>query len=142
LILAGVGLVLVQSSMFDLKLAGASQMKQESTTSALGAVDSITNKATEGTLPTSGDLVNMDPANVASLAATDIELAGTSASLEVLKGDNGLSITQCPFSHIAHDTSECVTVRVNAEHSYGGSQAAPASTSEALLYQRNTSQSN
>lgn len=144
IILAGVGIVLVQSSAFDLRMAGAAQMKKESSAASMGAVDVVTNMASNGNLPTSGDLANMDPTATQTLTASTLDLEGTSATVSVLTSDTGAALTTCPRSEPAYEEGvvQCTTARITSSHAFDSSEQHPDSTNEAMAYQRYINASN
>jgi len=137
--LTSVGLSLVSTSSFDVKLAGASQMKAESRQAAFGAIDESVYDATRRTLPAGGDLANMNPADTPLTVAT--EVPGTSVRLVILEDTSAgdpQTLTICPRGTTAWEEGSvlCANARLTASHQFDASNNHPRSQTEALAYQR------
>lgn len=139
--LTGIGVALVNTSSFDVKLAGAGQMKSESRQASFGAVDEVVYDATRRALPQGGDLANMDPAvaSVASPLVLSTAVPGTTASLTILQDSaDGQPITNCPRGEPSWEAGVvlCASARVVADHRFDGTEDQPRTQAEALTYQR------
>ena len=139
--LTGIGVALVNTSSFDVKLAGAGQMKSESRQASFGAVDEVVYDATRRALPQGGDLANMDPAlatNDSPLAVTT-DVPGTAVGLVILQdAATNLPLTTCPRTEPAWESGAvlCANARVVADHRFDDSEDQPRTQAEALAYQR------
>lgn len=141
--LTGIGVALVNTSSFDVKLAGAGQMKSESRQASFGAVDEVVYDATRRTLPQGGDLANMDPslATVESPLQISTAVPGTSATLVIVQDSStgsGQAVTNCPRGEPSWEAGVvlCANARVVAGHRFDNSEDLPRTQAEALAYQR------
>ncbi len=141
--LTGVGVSLVNVSSFDVKLAGAGQMKTESRQASFGAVDEAVYDATRRTLPAGGDLANMNPADATGLAplAVATEVPGTRVQLVILQDTStgtAQPMTNCPRDATAWEEGVvlCANARLTGSHQFDVSNNHPRTQAEALAYQR------
>ncbi len=141
--MTAVGVTLVNTSSFDVKLAGAGQMKSESRQASFGAVDAAVYGATRRTLPAGGDLANMNPADATRLAPLTIATAvpGTSVNLVMLQDESTGTpqpLTNCPRGTTAWEEGVvlCANARLTGSHQFDVSNNHPRTQAEALAYQR------
>jgi hypothetical protein len=139
--LTGIGVSLVNSSSFDVKLAGAGQLKSESRQASLGAVDEVVYDATRRALPQGGDLANMAPAaaTINSPLTITTDVPGTAVGLVILQDETtNLPLTTCPRAEPAWEAGVvlCASARVVADHRFDNSEDLPRTQAEALAYQR------
>lgn len=141
--LTGVGISLVNVSSFDVKLAGAGQMKAESRQASFGAVDEAVYDATRRTLPAGGDLANMNPADATVLMplAVATEVPGTRVQLVILQDistGTAQPMTNCPRGATAWEEGVvlCANARLTGSHQFDASNNHPRTQAEALAYQR------
>jgi hypothetical protein len=143
LMLTSVGVALLSSSNFGLKLSGAAAMMTESRQAALGAVDEVAQKGNEGEIKINKDSVTLSDLDLANIPPDDnysvtVTVPGTNATLTILKDASGQPIGTCPRLEQSWDVSviRCQSGRVTADHRFAGDRLEhPRTQAEGLMYQ-------
>ncbi|TCI02134.1 hypothetical protein EZV61_14425 [Corallincola luteus] len=138
-ILTAVGVAVLTSSSFGLKLSGAAAMKVESTQATFGGVDEVVDQGTRGALACAGtcnNLVNLSDTFDEVIA---VDTPGTTANVKVLNdAATGQPIASCPRDRQAWESQDikCKSARVTSDHKFSEQAEQPRSGAEALVFQR------